>query len=87
MERFIGKAYKEYQSKCIENLQYGKQIDDFLDIPKRQKTSTGPKTHVLGLEYDKSGNQVPNFGNFETYEKMFTEILCRMAVTLFQTSS
>ena len=33
------------------------------------KTSTGPKTHVLGLEYEKSGNQVPNFGNFEKYEK------------------
>ena len=23
--------------------------------------STGPKTHFLGLEYEKSGNQVPNF--------------------------
>ena len=22
----------------------------------------------LGLEYEKSGNQVPNFGNFEKYE-------------------
>ena len=35
-------------------------------MPKRPKTSTGPRTHVLGLEYEKSGNQIPNF---EKYEK------------------
>ena len=67
--RFIGKTYKEYQSKFIEDFQYGKQIDEFLDMPKRPKTSTGPKTHVLVLEYVKSGNQVPNFVNFEKSEK------------------
>ena len=67
--RFIGKTYKEYQRKVIENLQYGKQIDDFLDMPKRQKTSTGPKTHFLGLKSEKSGNQVPKFEYFEKYEK------------------
>ena len=38
-------------------------------MPKRPKTSTGPKTHVLGLEYEKSGNQVPNFENFDKYIK------------------
>ena len=51
--RFIGKAYKEYQSKLIENCQYGKQIDDFLDMPKRPKTSPGPKHIFWGLEYEK----------------------------------
>ena len=29
------------------------------------KTSPGPKTHFLGLEYEKSGNLVPNFEKFE----------------------
>ena len=86
------------QSKFIENGQYGKQIDDFLDMPKRPKTSTGPKTHFLWLEYEKSGNQVPILENefifvFEKVEKsehnqkMLTENLCIMAVILFQTSS
>ena len=63
--RFIGKTYKEYQSEFIEDFQYGKQIGEILDMPKRPKTSTGPKTHVLGLEYEKSGNQVPIFEKFE----------------------
>ena len=67
--RFIGKTYKEYQSKFIGNCKNGKQIDDFLDIPKRQKSSTGPKTLFLILESEKSGNQVLNFGNLEKYQK------------------
>ena len=33
------------------------------------KTSTGPKTHVSGLEYEKSGNQVPKFEFFGNYLK------------------
>ena len=28
-----------------------------------------PHNTFLGLEYEKSGNQVPNFENFEKYEK------------------
>ena len=31
------------------------------------KTFPGPKTHIFGLESEKSGNQVPNFEFFETY--------------------
>ena len=38
-------------------------------MQKRPKTSTGLKTHVLGLEYEKSGNQVPHFDFFEKYLK------------------
>ena len=72
--RFIGKTYKEYQSKFIENFQYYKQIDEFLDMPKRPKTSTGPKTHISDLKSEKSGNQVPNFENFEKYLKFAHEI-------------
>ena len=67
--RFIGNTYKEYQRELIDKIQNGKDIRDLLDIPKRQKTSTGPKTHVLGQEYEKSGNQIPNFEIFENYIK------------------
>ena len=38
-------------------------------MPKRKKTSTGPTTHVSVLEYEKSGNQIPDFKIFEKYEK------------------
>ena len=41
--------YSYMQKKLIENLKIDKEIRDFLDMPKRQKTSTGPKTHVLGI--------------------------------------
>ena len=40
-----------------------------MDIKKHAKTSPGPNTDFLGLESEKSGNQVPNFENFEKYEK------------------
>ena len=46
-----------------------------------------PQTHVLGLEYEKSGNLVPNFEILENIKEMFTQILCIMDQTLFQTSS
>ena len=31
--------------------------------------SPGPKTHFLGLEYEQSGNLVPNFKKNEKYHK------------------
>ena len=34
-----------------------------------QKRPQAPKHIFWGLEYEKSGNQVPNFENFEKYEK------------------
>ena len=69
MGRFIGKTYKEYQNKFIENCKYGKQIDDFLHTKNRQKRHRAPKHIFLGPEYENSGNQVPNFDNSEKYEK------------------
>ena len=67
--RFIGKTYKEYQSKFIENFQYGKQIDDFLDMQKRQKTSTGPKTDFIGSGIWKIWKPGSKFWKFEKYIK------------------
>ena len=41
----------------------------YQNVQKRPKTSTAPKTHVLGLEYEKPGNQVPIFEIFENMKK------------------
>ena len=54
------------QTKFIENSQNCKQLGKFLDMPKRPQA---PKTHFLGLEYEKSGNHVAILEIFETYEK------------------
>ena len=41
------------------------------NVPKRPRA---PKHIFWGLEYEKSGNQVPNFDNFEKYMKFAHEI-------------
>ena len=63
--RFIGKTFVEHLPEFIENCQYGKQIDDFLDTENCQKRPQAKKPIFLGLESEKSENQVPNFENFE----------------------
>ena len=40
-----------------------------MDVENRQKRHRAPKHILLGLEYEKSGNQVLNLENFEKYEK------------------
>ena len=40
-----------------------------MEIKNTQKRPQAPKPIFLGLEYEKSGNLVPNFGKFETYHK------------------
>ena len=59
----------EHRREFIENLQYGKQTNDFLDIKNWQKHPQAPKPIFLGLESEKSENQVPNFENVEKCEK------------------
>ena len=49
----------EDRKEFVEHLQIGKQIGKLLDMPKRPQA-----THFLGLEYEKSGNLVPNFEKF-----------------------
>ena len=53
------------QTKSIENLKNGKQIDDFLDIKKCQKRPRSPKPIFLGLESEFFENMIPNLENFE----------------------
>ena len=59
----------QHLPEFIENLQYGKQIDDFLDIQKCQKRPQARKPIFLGLGSGKSENMVPNFEIFENYIK------------------
>ena len=57
----------------MEHFQYGKHIGKILDIQNRQKRHRAPKHILLGLEYKKYGNQVPNFEKFENVIKMLTK--------------
>ena len=82
--RYIRSTFVMDQSEFVEDLQIGKQLGKLLDMPKRPLA----QKHICW---------VWNMKNLETWFqilksltniiKMFTHILCRMAVTLFQTSS
>ena len=67
--RFVGKTFVEHRREFIDNCQYGKQIDEFLDIKNMQKRPQAQKPIFLGLESEKSGNQVPFFDFFAKYPK------------------
>ena len=64
-EAYIGKIVVEHRREFIGNCQYGKQINDFLDIKNCQKRPRAPKHIFLGLESEKSENMVPYFESFE----------------------
>ena len=64
----------EHRREFIENCQYAKQIDDFLDLKNMQKRPQAPKPIFLGLESEKSGNHVSYFETFENYMKFAHEI-------------
>ena len=59
----------EHRSEFIEILQYGKQIDEILDLQNMQKRPQARKPIFLGLEAEKSGNMVPKIETFEKYMK------------------
>ena len=48
----------EHRREFIENLPYGKQIDEFLDKKNMQKRPQARKPIFLGLESEKSENHV-----------------------------
>ena len=58
----------------MEHFPYGKQIGKILDIKNMQKRPQAPKPIFLGLESEKSENQVPFFDFFEKYFKFAHEI-------------
>ena len=47
--KFIGKTYKEYRRKFMENCPYGKQIGEILDLQNMQKRPQAQKPIFLGL--------------------------------------
>ena len=55
----------EHQREFVEHFPYGKQIGKILDIKSTQKRPQAQKPILLGLESEKSGNQVPFFAFFE----------------------
>ena len=59
----------EHLPEFLDNCQYGKHIDDLLDIKNCQKRPQARKPIFLGLESEKSENMVPCFENFEKYIK------------------
>ena len=61
--RFIRKTFVEHRRELIEKSQYGKQIDDFVDLKNMENVPRPPI--FLGLESEKSENQVICFENFE----------------------
>ena len=63
--RYVRSTFVDDQREFVEHLQIGKQIGKLLDMPKRPQA----KKHILGLEYEKSGNLVPNFKKFEKYHE------------------
>ena len=67
-------TFVEHRREFIENCQYGNQIDDFLDMKNKQKRPRAPTPILLGLESEKSENQIPHFENFEKYLKFAQEI-------------
>ena len=42
----------------MEHFPYGKQIGTFVDVKNLQKRPQAPKPIFLGLESEKSGNQI-----------------------------
>ena len=72
--RFIGKTYKEYRREFIEHFPYGKQVGKILDRQNCKKRPRAQKPIFLGLESEKSENQIPFFYLFEKHIKIAHEV-------------
>ena len=67
--RFIRNTFVEHRRDFIENCQYGKQIDEFLNQQNCQKRPQAKKPIFLGLESEKTLKPGSKFWKFEKYEK------------------
>ena len=54
----------------MEHFPDGKQIGKFVDQQNMQKRPQAPKPIFLGLESEKSGNQVPIFEKLKIYKTL-----------------
>ena len=76
--------FVEDQREFVEHLQIGKQIGKLLDMPKRPQA----QKHIFWIWNMKNlETWFQNLKSLKNIIKMFTQILCVMAVRLFQTSS
>ena len=83
-ERYVRSTSVEDQREIVEHLQIGKQIGNLLDMPKRPQAQK-PIFWVWKMRKLETWFQI--LKSLKNIIKMLTEILCRMAVTLLQTSS
>ena len=85
--RYIQSTFVEHQREFVEHLQYGKQIDDFLDLENMQKRAQATKQMfwIWNLKNLETRFQLLEF--VENILNLLTQFLCRMGQTLFQTSS
>ena len=72
----------EHQREFVEHFQYGKHIGKILDIKNRQKRHRPPKHILLGLESEKSENQIPFFESLKNIWILLT-IFCAEWVIRF----
>ena len=82
--RYVRSTFVEDQREFVEHLQIGKQIGKLLDMPKRPQA----QKHIL-LVWNMKNLEIRFYicQILKNILKVFTQILCRMAVTLFQISS
>ena len=82
--RYVRSTFVEDQREFVEHLQIGKQIGKLLDMPKRPQA----QKHIFLVWIMKNlETWFQVLRSLKNIRKMLTEILCRMAVTLSQTSS
>ena len=82
--RYVRSTFVEDQREFVEHLQIGKQIGKLLDIPKRPQA----QKHIFWVWNMKNlETWFQILKNLKNIIKMLTQILCIMAVTLFQRSS
>ena len=56
--RFIGKTYTEYRREFVEHLPYGKRIGKFSSKKERGNVHKAQQLIFLGMESEKSENQI-----------------------------
>ena len=82
--RYVRSTFVEDQREFVEHLQIGKQIGKLLDMPKRPQA----QKHIFWAWNMKNlETWFQLLKSLESIIKMLTKNMCRMAVTLFQTSS
>ena len=81
--KYVRSTFVEDQREFVEHLQIGKQIGKLLDMPKSPQT----QKHIFGSGIWNIWKPGSKFWKIKISKTMFTQHMCIMAVTLFQTSS